>query len=86
MEKINTERNLLYALYDQAENSVLKQGTKNVLKITSDFYKDLYAEQNTDKICQRELLSFVNKSISSTDKAFCDDPISLRPTRNCKTN
>ena len=79
MEKISTERNLLYALYDQSENSVLKQGTKNVLKITSDFYKDLYTlytEQNTDEICQREFLSSVNKSISFTDKAFCNDPIS----------
>ena len=82
MEKINTERNPLYALYDQNENSVLKQGTKNVLKITSDFYKDLYAEQNTDEICQRELHSCLNKSISSTDKAFCDDPISLHQLEN----
>ena len=71
MEKINKERNLLYALYDQNENSVLKQGT------ISDFYKDLYTEQNTDEISQRELLSSVNKSISTTDKAICDDPISL---------
>ena len=77
MAKINTEKNLLYALYDQNENSVFKRRTKNVLKITSDFYKNLYEEQNTDEICQRELLSSVSKSISSTDKAFCDDPISL---------
>ena len=76
MEKINTERNL-YALYDQNENSGLKQGTKNV-HIISNFYKDLYTKQNTDEISQRELLSSVNKSISSTDKAFCDDPISLQ--------
>ena len=48
-----------------------------MLKITSDFYKNLYEEQNTNEICQRELLSSVNMSISSTDKAFCDDPISL---------
>ena len=48
-----------------------------MLKITSDFYKNLYEEQNTEEICQRELLSSVNKYTSSTDKAFCDDPISL---------
>ena len=48
-----------------------------MLNITSDFYKDLYTEQNTDKISQRELLSSVNKSISSTDKAICDDTMSL---------
>ena len=77
MAKINTEKNLLHALYDQNENSVFKRRTKNVLKITSDFYKNLYEEQNTDEICQRELLSSVNESISSTDKAFFDDPISL---------
>ena len=77
MEKINTEKNLLYALSDQNENSVLKRGTKNVLKITSDFYKNLYEERNTNEICQRKFLSSINKSISSTDKAFCDDPISL---------
>ena len=70
MEKINTERNLLYALYDQNENSLLKRGTKNVLKMTSDFYKNLYEEQNADEICQRELLNSVNKSISSKDKAL----------------
>ena len=48
-----------------------------MLKITSDFYKDLYTERNTDEIGQRELLSSINKSMSSTDKAICDDPISL---------
>ena len=62
----------------QNENSVLKQGTEIVLKVTANgFYKDLYTKQNTDKISQRQLLRSVNMSISPTDKAICDDPISL---------
>ena len=82
MEKINTEKNLLYALYDSNENLILKRGTKNVLKITAEFYRDLYTKQNCDENIQKELLNNVNKSLSATDKEFCDEAISLIQLEN----
>ena len=38
---------------------------------------DLYTKHNTDKITQRELLSYVNRKITPTERAFCDEPVSL---------
>ena len=64
LEKVNTEKNLLYALYDPKDNSILKRGTENVLKIMGEFYGDLYTKQNCDEIIQKELLNSINKSIS----------------------
>ena len=64
LEKVNAEKNLLYALYDPKDNSILKRGTENVLKITGEFYRDLYTKQNCDEITQKDLLNSVNKSIS----------------------
>ena len=54
-------KDLLYALYDSNENLMLKHGTKNVLKITAEFYCDLYTKQNCDENIQKELLNNVNK-------------------------
>ena len=53
-----------------------------MLKITTEFHKDLHTKHNTDKIIQRDLLSYVNNPISPTDGAFIDDPISLMQPRN----
>ena len=33
---------------------ILKRGTKNVLKITAEFYRDLYTKQNCDENIQKE--------------------------------
>ena len=82
LEKVNTEKNLLYALYDPKDNSILKRGTENVLKITGQFYRDLYTKQNCDEIIQKELLNSINKSISQTDKAYCENEISLDQLEN----
>ena len=82
MEKINTEKNLLYALYDSKEKLDLKRGTENVLKNNAEFYRDLYTKQNGDENIQKELLNNVNKSLSATDKDFCDDAISLIQLEN----
>ena len=82
MEKNKYRKNLLYTLYDSNENLILKRGTKNVLKITSEFYHDLYTKQNCDENIQKELLNNGNKSLSATDKEFCDDTISLIQLEN----
>ena len=47
-----------------------------MLKITAEFYRDLYTKQNCDENIQKELLNNVNKPLSATDKEFCDDAIS----------
>ena len=72
LEKVNTEKNLLYVLYDPKDNSILKRGTENVLKITGEFYRDLYTKRSCDEIIQKELLNSINKSISQTGKAYCE--------------
>ena len=48
-----------------------------MLKITAEFYRDLYTKKNCDENIQKELLNNVNKSLSATDEEFCDDAISL---------
>ena len=53
-----------------------------MLKITAEFYHDLYTKQNCDENIQQELLSNANKSLSATDKEFCDDAISLIQLEN----
>ena len=53
-----------------------------MLKITAEFYRDLYTKQNCDENIQKELLNNVNKSLSATDKEFCDDAISLIQLEN----
>ena len=41
-----------------------------------------YIQSKTDENIQKELLNDVNKSLSATDKAFCDDVISLIQLEN----
>ena len=69
-------------MYGSNENLILKRGTKNVLKITAEFYRDLYTKQNCDENIQKELLNNVSKSLSATDKELCDDAISLIQLEN----
>ena len=47
-----------------------------------EFYRDLYTKQNCDEIIQKELLNSVNRSISQTDKAYCENEISLDQLEN----
>ena len=69
-------------MYDSNENLILKRETKNVQKITAEFYRDLYTKQNCDENIQKKLLNNVNKSLSTTDKEFCDHAISLIQLEN----
>ena len=69
-------------MYDSNENLILKRGTKNVLKITAEFYRDLYTKQKWRKYSERTPKYNVNKSLRATDKEFCDDAISFIQLEN----
>ena len=55
MEKIRAEGNKIHSLYDK--NGILQTKTANVLKITEDYYFDLFRAIETDKKMQNEILS-----------------------------
>ena len=70
LEKMKAEQNLIYSLVNS--EGQLVNSTEEVLKVTYDFYKNLYSKEPEDHDAQRDLLDGVDKQLSDEDRLKLD--------------
>ena len=75
MEKIKSEGNIIRSLYDK--NGVQQCETSQVLKITEDYYSDLFRAGKTNKRYQSKILSKTKVRISQNQQSFYDKDFEL---------
>ena len=68
LEKMKAEQNLIYSLVNS--EGQLVNSTEEVLKVTYDFYKNLYSKEPEDNDAQRELLDGVDNSVMKIGKSW----------------
>ena len=86
MEKIKSEGNTIHSLYDK--NGIQQCETSQVLKITEDYYSDLFRAGKTNKLYQSEILNKTKGGLPRPSWSFKQRQlnqaimITLRPTEH----
>ena len=75
MEKIKSEGNTIQSLYDK--NGIQQGETSQILKITENYYLDLFRAGKTNKQYQSEILNKTKVRISQKQRSFCDKEFEL---------
>ena len=75
MEKVKSEGNTIHSLYDK--NGIQQSETSQILKITENYYSDLFRAGETKKQYQSDVLNKTKVRISQDQQRFCDKEIEL---------
>ena len=75
MEKVKSERNTIHSLYDK--NGIQQSETSQILKITENYYSDLFRAGETKKEYHSDVLNKTKVKISQDQQRFCDKEIKL---------
>ena len=84
VEKIKSEGNTIQSLYDK--NGIQQCEKSQVLKVTEDYYSDLFRAGKTNKQYQSEILNKTKVRISQIQQSFCDKDCELKGTSGRKTS
>ena len=75
LEKYRGEKHLIHALKD--ENGVVKEGTKEVIKVAETFYTKLFKNEPVDDPMQEEILAKSKKRINKREREMTEAPMTL---------
>ena len=75
MQKIMSGGSTIQSLYDK--NGIQQSETSQVLKITEDYYSDLFRAGKTNQQYQSEILNKPKVRISQNQQSFCDKEFEL---------
>ena len=68
MEKIRSEGNMIYSIKDK--NGTVQNSTENIIKVSREFYSDLFKAGNTDRQLQCDILRHTEKRLLRNSKVY----------------
>ena len=75
MEKIRSEGNMIYSIKDK--NGTLQNSTENIIKVSHEFYSDLFKAGVTDRQLQGDILRHTQKKITMEQQSSCDKDLNI---------
>ena len=75
MEKIRSEGNMIYSIKDK--NETLPNSTENIIKVSHEFYSDLFKAGVTDRQLQGDILRHTQKKITMEQQSSCDKDLNI---------
>ena len=68
MEKIRSEGNMIYSIKDK--NGTVQNSTENIIKVSHEFYSDLFKAWITDRQLQCDILRHTQKRLLWNSKVY----------------
>ena len=75
MEKIRSEGSMIYSIKDK--NWTLQNSTENIIKVSHEFYSDLFKAGVTDRQLQGDILRQTQKKITMEQQSSCDKELNI---------